>query len=291
MKFDVSRIRGSLAFRTRAALQPAVRVLSESGWSPTEASRRLVRRQLTQREPIASGRCLFICIFRAHNSETVERLISQAAELRCSFRLWDLDDAAPTSLRPWIFGSGPGGRSELLNRLTTDVTGFAWLIVSDDDVELGTDSLTEALHLCDIAQLDLAQPAHTGRSHTSYQISRVRALSLVRLTRFVEVGPLFIASARTIPEIFPLDESDRMGWGLDMKWSTLTDRGFRLAVIDGSLMTHLNPPAQSYSVDGSMLDAAIQASGGMERIMSTLQTWRPWRRIPPWLDQDRPSRA
>ena len=80
--------------------------------------------------------------------------------------------------------------------------------------------------------LDLAQPAQTLRSHSAWKVTRRRPASLVRETRFVEIGPVTAFSRRAAAELLPFPEL-RYGWGLDLHWAAVAGRrGWRLGVVD-----------------------------------------------------------
>ena len=53
--------------------------------------------------------------------------------------------------------------------------------------------------LCERFGLDLAQPAQSQRSHSAWRVTRRRPASLVRETRFVEIGPLTAFGRRPRP--------------------------------------------------------------------------------------------
>ena len=62
--------------------------------------------------------------------------------------------------------------------------------------------------------------------------------SLVRETRFVEIGPLTAFGRRAAAELLPFPEL-RFGWGLDLHWAALAaERGWRLGVVDATPVRH-----------------------------------------------------
>ena len=85
-----------------------------------------------------------------------------------------------------------GGKFENLNRVLAAAHGadFDWLLVVDDDLRLPARFLDRFVGLCEHFELDLAQPAQSQRSHSAWRVTRRRPASLVRETRFVEIGPL-----------------------------------------------------------------------------------------------------
>jgi hypothetical protein len=134
-----------------------------------------------------------------------------------------------------------GGKFENLNRVlaaTGPAPDFDWLLAVDDDLRLPPRFLDRFLALCERFGLDLAQPAQTLRSHSAWRVTRRRPASLVRETRFVEIGPLTAFGRRAAAELLPFPEL-RYGWGLDLHWAALAgERGWRLGVIDATPVRH-----------------------------------------------------
>jgi hypothetical protein len=116
--------------------------------------------------------------------------------------------------------------------------GPDWLLVVDDDVRLPGAFLDRFVAVCDAFGLDLAQPAQTLRSHSAWKVTRRRPASLVRETRFVEIGPVTAFSSRAAAELLPFPEL-RYGWGLDLHWAALAgQRGWRLGIVDALPVRH-----------------------------------------------------
>ena len=87
-------------------------------------------------------------------------------------------------------------------------------------------------------RLDLAQPAQTLMSHSAWKVTRRRPASLVRETRFVEIGPVTGFGRAAAEELLPFPEL-RFGWGLDLHWAALAGkRGWRLGVVDALPVRH-----------------------------------------------------
>jgi hypothetical protein len=133
-----------------------------------------------------------------------------------------------------------GGKFGNLNRVLTAAkpAGFDWLLVVDDDVRLPRAFLDRFVAVCEAFGLDLAQPAQTLRSHSAWKVTRRRAASLVRETRFVEIGPVTAFSRRAAAELLPFPEL-RYGWGLDLHWAAIAGRrSWRLGVVDAVPVRH-----------------------------------------------------
>jgi hypothetical protein len=132
-----------------------------------------------------------------------------------------------------------GGKFGNLNRVL-EVVGadFDWILVVDDDLVLPPRFLDRFVALCERFALDLAQPAQTLRSHSAWRVTRRRPASLVRETRFVEIGPLTAFGRRAAAGLLPFPEL-RFGWGLDLHWAALAaDAGWRLGVVDATPVRH-----------------------------------------------------
>ncbi|MGH2916724.1 MAG: glycosyltransferase [Solirubrobacteraceae bacterium] len=113
-----------------------------------------------------------------------------------------------------------------------------WLLVIDDDVVLPRGFLDRFLFLAERFELALAQPAHRGRSHAAWEVTRRRPASLVRETCWVEIGPVVAFARATFDVLLPFPEL-RMGWGLDAHWGAIArERGWRLGVVDATAIAH-----------------------------------------------------
>jgi hypothetical protein len=133
-----------------------------------------------------------------------------------------------------------GGKFENLNRVLAGVPSSShdWLLAVDDDIRLPPRFLDRFLAVCERFRLDLAQPAQTLRSHSAWRVTRRRPASLVRETRFVEIGPLTAFGRAPAAELLPFPEL-RYGWGLDLHWAAVAaDRGWRLGVVDATPVRH-----------------------------------------------------
>jgi GT2 family glycosyltransferase len=134
-----------------------------------------------------------------------------------------------------------GGKFENLNRLLALHAGGNdpdWTLIVDDDVELPDRFLDRFVALCEAFDLQLAQPAQTLRSHSAWKVVRRRPASLVRETRFVEIGPVTGFRREASTELLPFPEL-RFGWGLDLHWAALAaERGWRLGVVDALPVRH-----------------------------------------------------
>jgi hypothetical protein len=157
-----------------------------------------------------------------------------------------------------------GGKFENLNGVLAAAGSSDpdWLLVVDDDVRLPRAFLDRFVAVCEAFDLDLAQPAQTLRSHSAWKVTRRRPASLVRETRFVEIGPVTAFSRRAAAELLPFPEL-RYGWGLDLHWAALAgQRGWRLGVVDALPVRHESGlVAAGYSRDDAIGEAARFLAG------------------------------
>lgn len=154
--------------------------------------------------------------------------------------------------------AGDRGKFENLSALLAEhpAPGHDWLLVLDDDVALPRGFLDAFVCLAERFGLSLAQPAHRRRSHAAWEVTRRRPGSLVRETRFVEIGPVCALHARTFDTLLPFPPL-RFGWGLDHHWSALArERGWKLGVVDATPVRHaIRPIAASYGHEAAFAEA------------------------------------
>jgi hypothetical protein len=134
-----------------------------------------------------------------------------------------------------------GGKFENLNRVLEAAGGPGeadWTLAIDDDVQVPRGFLDCFVGVCEAFELDLAQPAQTLRSHSAWKVTRRRPATLVRETRFVEIGPVTAFGRAAAAELLPFPEL-RYGWGLDLHWAAVAaERGWRLGVVDALPVRH-----------------------------------------------------
>jgi hypothetical protein len=188
----------------------------------------------------APRRVLVIGVYRPGSLFPEALPALQSRRHRVSFAL-GATGSAERQLEPLtVAESLGGGKFENLNRVLAgaDVEDVDWLLAVDDDVRLPGRFLDRFIALCERFGLDLAQPAQTLRSHSAWKVARRRPLSLVRETRFVEIGPLTAFGRRARTELVPFPQL-RFGWGLDLHWAALAaEQGWRLGVVDAVPVRH-----------------------------------------------------
>jgi hypothetical protein len=138
--------------------------------------------------------------------------------------------------------AGHRGKFQNLNELLAGRPPAAWLLLVDDDVSLPAGFLDRFIALCEVFELDLAQPAQTLASHAAWRFARRRPFSLVRETNFVEIGPVTAFSRRAAAELLPFPDL-RWGWGLDAHWAALAaTHGWRMGIVDAVPVKHETRP-------------------------------------------------
>jgi len=175
------------------------------------------------------------------------------------------------------------GKFENLNGLLSahPAEGHDWLLVVDDDVELPRGFLDRLLFLCERFSLTLAQPAHRLNSHGAWEVTRRRPGSVVRETRFVEIGPVTAFSSAAFGVLLPFPDL-RMGWGLDLHWAALArEHGWRLGVVDALAVRHRAAPAaagyaRSAAVEEARAFLAQRPHLSASEAQGTLTTHRDW---------------
>ena len=136
--------------------------------------------------------------------------------------------------------AGDRGKWENIDALLEEhpAKGHDWLLVIDDDVVLPEGFLDGLIFLAERFDLRIAQPAHRRRSNAAWEVTRRVPNSVVRETRFVEIGPVTAFHASTFDTLLPFPEL-RMGWGLDLHWAALAEeRGWRIGVVDALPIKH-----------------------------------------------------
>jgi hypothetical protein len=209
------------------------------------ASARRLRLSIAARRAAPSRRVLVLCVARVEHRARVQRIRAEMARSRHRVELCIGDPA-------------DRGKFENLNLLLDDHPAQAhdWLFVLDDDIVLPRGFLDRFVFLAERFELDLAQPAHRRASHAAWQVTRRQRRSLVRETRFVEIGPVTAFARATFPTLLPFPDL-RMGWGLDMHWGALgREHGWRCGVVDAVAIRHrAAPAASSYSREQALEEA------------------------------------
>jgi GT2 family glycosyltransferase len=287
---SAGRLREGLTARPSAPRVPAASEDFLAGASGTvgglDAVRRRVRDRAADTWELASGRrrlldlaarrepprraVLVIGVQRAEHEELSRRIRSELSRSRHDVAMH------------WRAPRGRG-KFENLNRLLAEHQGDDrdWLLVVDDDVELPRGFLDRFLFLCERFSLQLAQPAHYLDSHAAWPLTRRRPRSVVRETRFVEIGPVTAFARATFPVLLPFPEL-RMGWGLDAHWAALAaEHGWRCGIVDAVAIHHrAAPAAEAYPREAAVAEArAFLAKRPYLRASEaqrTLTTHRRW---------------
>jgi hypothetical protein len=197
-----------------------------------------------------SREILAVSIYRPGGA-TLARALGELRRTRHPLRvaLGSMGDADPGLAADTAAAHLGGGKFENLNAVVAAAGGPGdWTLVLDDDVVLPGHFLDRFVGVCESLDLALAQPAQSLASFAAWPVTRRRAGSMVRETRFVEIGPVTCFRRDAAAELMPFPPL-RFGWGLDLHWSALAaGRGWRLGVVDSLPVRHeLTAVAASYS--------------------------------------------
>ena len=174
-----------------------------------------------------------------------------------------------------------GGKFENLNALIGDARPD-WLVVVDDDVVLPPRFLDRMIALAEAFDLSLAQPAQSLASHAAWRIARRRPFSVLRETRFVEIGPVTLFRREAAAELLPFPPL-RYGWGLDLAWAaTAVERGWRLGIADALPVRHESAAVGSAYPAGAAIAEAREFLAGRPYLSSSAarETLATHRRLP-----------
>jgi hypothetical protein len=195
--------------------------------------------------------------------------------------IWRLADAELRSSRHRVSirtsGIEHGGKFTNLNLLLEDSCSVErdWLLLADDDVVLPRGFLDVFLLAAERSGLRIAQPAHRLVSHASWPVTRRRALSIARLTNFVEIGPVTALHRSVVPALTPFP-SQGMGWGVDYEWAREAKRrSWPIGVVDLTPIVHLAPAGSAYSAE----EAAVTVRRELYEPPTTIETFRRWSRM------------
>lgn len=192
-----------------------------------------------------------MCVYRSR-SELAARAAEELRHSRHRVRLaFGSMGRARGGLEAHTLATGlSGGKLQNLNEIwaLAQPPGWPapdWVVAIDDDIVLPERFLDRFLAVCEAFHLKLAQPAQTRRSHAAWRVTRRRAGSLARETRFVEIGPVTAFAREAARELVPFPDL-RYGWGLDSHWGALADeRGWRLGVVDAVPVRHEHRPVSA----------------------------------------------
>ncbi len=135
--------------------------------------------------------------------------------------------------------TSPLDKFSVLNRLLegVDLGAYDLLVVSDDDIFVPAGFLDAYIATQQALNLDLAQPARALHSFYDHQFTLRRPWLKGRLTRFVEIGPVFSMNKAAMARLVPFDTRSPMGWGLDLVWPKLLEER-RLGIVDRVSVDH-----------------------------------------------------
>lgn len=153
--------------------------------------------------------------------------------------LGSMGEAAPALARDTVLTGLRGGKFGNLNRVAEAAEPLAadWVLILDDDIEVGRRFLDRLLLIAEHFRLALVQPALSRASFGWWNVNRRRP-ALVRETGFVEIGPVVLIHRDAYRRLAPFPDGG-MGWGLCLHWAAVAKReGWRLGVIDAVPVRH-----------------------------------------------------
>jgi hypothetical protein len=179
--------------------------------------------------------------------EALSRL--RSTHHRVHLALGAMGSPAPSLAGETIASNLTGGKFENLNKILmgsdplkilmgSDPLKAGWALVVDDDVVLPDRFLDRMVGLAEHFDLAMAQPAQSLAGQAAWPVTRRRRGSLLRETRFVEIGPVTLFRGDAFAELTPFPAL-RYGWGLDVHWAALAhQRGWRLGIADALPIRH-----------------------------------------------------
>ena len=139
--------------------------------------------------------------------------------------------------------------------------------------------------------LSLRAPMTTSRFefNVAHAITRARRLSRVRLTTFVETGPLIVVGPRWRRRILPFPEERGMGWGVELDWYEHWKGGCLLGIVDEIRVAHLGEPGSDYDAGTEALRIHEELGPATVRRLERTFSVRSasgghGARAPPWLE-------
>ena len=175
--------------------------------------------------------------------------------------------------------SEPTPKFALLDRVIGDARDFDWLLLCDDDIEVGQGFVDRLIGYSQRYDFALSQPARTTDSYIDHPIVQVLPGLVARQTRFVEIGPLVCLRRDAMELVIPFGPACGMGWGLDFVWpARLECAGLRLGIIDATPIAHrIRPSTASYdqSTAQRAMDSVLEREPHLseDEAFSVLETY------------------
>ena len=202
-------------------------------------------------------RVLVMSIYRPPAARLVAALpaLLSARGHEVELRFGSTGDALPELADHTVATGMAGGKFPNLNAIWPGETPD-WTLVVDDDVALPDRFVDRFVGLCERFDLAMAQPAQTRASHAAWPVTRRRPGTLLRETRFVEIGPVTALRRDAAEKLVPFPPL-RYGWGLDAHWAAVAqERGWKLGIADALPVRHdEGAVAATYSGDAAIEEA------------------------------------
>lgn len=145
----------------------------------------------------------------------------------------------------------------------SEIDLYDYVVVVDDDIAIPEGFLDAFVALQDRYSLALAQPARTAGSYLDHPIVQQQPQSIVRETRFVEIGPVFSVSRSAARLLLPFDGRSPMGWGYENVWASILEANdLRLGIIDATPIDHsVRRPVANYQWADADLQRSVLLAG------------------------------
>jgi hypothetical protein len=243
--------------------------LSSARWfRPVRKAYNLLRRSVLRHVRVSAPqpltfrpRVLVLGIYLANRRHTADHLARRFGESRqCEVdQKWVALNGSPSD--PFLGRhtvmqlAGFVPKFVIMNRLLaqTPWQDYDFIVFSDDDVYLPSGFLDAYLAQQVEFGLALAQPARTRNSWADRKFCRQMKGIRGRVTRYVEIGPVFSVTREFAPAILPFDETSPMGWGYDYVWPLLAEAaGRRIGIVDATPVDHsIRDQAAAYDKYGA----------------------------------------
>ena len=254
---EVSGLRLTAARAAQDAALAVLAALTATGPRLDRLARRAPPRRVTVLSAYRPGRRL---------AGALPALRSQRHTVR--FALAAVGEVEPALAEHTVAEGLSGGKFQNLNRALESSPAADWTLLVDDDVILPARFLDRFLGVCETAGLALAQPAQSRRSHAAWRVTRRRALSLARRTRFVEIGPVTAFAATAAEALLPFPDL-RFGWGLDLHLAAVAQRrGWPSGIVDATPVRHEDAPVASAYGHAAAIEEAGRFLAGREYVPS-----------------------
>jgi hypothetical protein len=150
---------------------------------------------------------------------------------------------------------------DILLKYGVNLELYDYIVITDDDILPDKYMLYRLIEGMISFDLALAQPARSFASEVSHVITRRQSFRRsVRLTNFVEIGPLFAIRRDLLNHILIYDPTSPMGFGYDYIWSKQVENiGLKMGIVDSASINHgARKTGRDYSCQGEEMDRLLK---------------------------------